>query len=82
MASQQQLQDAMWAGDRDQLEELAPCHCCCSEHTFPHCPARLWGGCRSGLAPGVTLQAIEEGWAEFYRKTRGMSRAEFFGEPE
>lgn len=41
-----EIQDALWAGDRDRLDELAPCQCCCHEHTFADCPARAWHGCR------------------------------------
>jgi hypothetical protein len=45
-----EIADAMWAGDVARLHELAPCRCCCSEHTFPDCPARIWYGCRASFA--------------------------------
>jgi hypothetical protein len=28
------LEQAMWGGELDALWELAPCRCCCGEHTF------------------------------------------------
>ena len=59
--------EALWSGNMDRLQELAPCACCCHEHTFTGCPARLWGGCRSGLAPGaISVESDVAGWAEFY----------------
>lgn len=69
----------MWAGDVDKLHELAPCECCCHEHTFLYCPAREWGGCRSGLAPGETDPWDEPGWQEHYAKHHGMSWEMFYG---
>jgi hypothetical protein len=72
------IKRAIWAGDTDELWRIAPCRCCCHEHTFREgCPAFAWGGCRGQFSPPRNW---EEGWAEFYAKTRGMSRAEFFGE--
>jgi len=41
-----EIEDAIWAGDTEKLHELAPCHCCCGEHTFKSCPPRVWHGCR------------------------------------
>ncbi len=41
-----ELEAAIWSGDTYRLHELAPCHCCCEEHTFSDCPARAWYGCR------------------------------------
>jgi len=46
---QKKIADAMWAKDLDALEELAPCKCCCNEHTFRDCPARAWHGCRGSF---------------------------------
>ncbi len=72
------LLDAMWAGDLDALGELAPCECCCGEHTSAGCAAREWGGCRSGLRPGETDPWDEPGWREHYRAHHGMTDAEFY----
>lgn len=65
----------MWAGDRDRLDELAPCRCCCFEHTFTTCPARVWAGCR-GYGSEATL--TDDDWQRFYAETRGMSAATFY----
>lgn len=73
------LIDAMWAGDVDRLEELAPCGCCCHEHTHIYCGAREWGGCRSGLGPGESLEGDAQAWQEHYAKYHGMTEAEFYG---
>lgn len=71
---------AMWAGDVEKLDELAPCVCCCWEHTFaPHCPAFVWNGCRGQDTPAE--EAAHEGYAQWYWSTRGMTREEFFNEP-
>lgn len=75
----QKLKAAMWAGDIDALQEIAPCGCCCHEHTHIYCAAREWGGCRSGLRPGESEKGIAEEWADFYVKERGMTREEFYG---
>lgn len=74
----------MWAGDVELLDKLARCVCCCHEHTFTDCPAREWNGCRSGLAPGETLEESlgERGWVEHYAKHHGMTEAQFFGRDE
>lgn len=66
------LEAAMWAGDLDALCELAPCKCCCFEHTFSTCPARAWGGCRGQDAPDG------HAWAEYYMQARGWTVARFF----
>jgi hypothetical protein len=71
------LKDALWSGNVDRLQELAPCICCCSEHTFGHCPARQWSGCRGG--EGLTPRDEYEEWARHYEKFHGMTRAEFDG---
>jgi len=70
------LEDAIWAGDVDTLNELVPCICCCAEHTFDHCRARAWGGCRGG--DELTPHAEAEVWAAHYAKFHSMSREEFF----
>lgn len=73
----QRIGAAIWAGDIETLDKLAPCGCCCSEHTDLDCPARYWNGCRSGLGPGE--QPYDgEAWAEHYAKLHGMSEAEFY----
>lgn len=66
------MQDAIWEGDLDVLQERAPCVCCCSEHTFDHCPARAWEGCRG---QGSMTQADVEAWAAHY----GMTLSQFYG---
>lgn len=66
------MEEAIWSGDLVTLEERAHCICCCAEHTFEHCPARAWGGCRGQETP--TRHDID-GWARHY----GMTREEFLG---
>jgi hypothetical protein len=66
------MEDAIWRGDYDCLQERAPCICCCSEHTFEHCPSRLWEGCRG---QGTLTWNDVDGWARHY----GMSREKFLG---
>lgn len=73
-----QLQEAAWDGDDERLRDLAPCSCCCADHTFSYCPARLWDGCRSGLEYGVDHLADERSWREHYDKWRGEG---FFDAP-
>ena len=70
--------EAVWAGDTDTLWEIAPCRCCCNEHTCGWgCPAYAWGGCRGqGMAE---FEEDVEVWAKHYERFRGMSRDEFFG---
>jgi len=70
-----ELARAMWAGDVDRLDELAPCQCCCHDHTSRGCPARIWGGCRG---QGSEEQDPAE-WAAFYARERGMSPETFYG---
>jgi hypothetical protein len=72
------LDDAMWAGDVGRLHELAPCRCCCVEHTSVNCVARVWDGCRGGYDGEVTDEDVES-WVRHYRQAHGMTRAEFFG---
>ncbi len=62
---------AMWDGDNDRLYELAACKCCCNEHTFDDCLARVWYGCRGQSS--ITRQDIE-GWAKHY----GMTVDQFY----
>jgi hypothetical protein len=71
------LQRALWEGDIDKLGELAGCICCCDEHTFEHCPARQWEGCRG---QGTMTRAEEEAWAEFYWKHHGLTKRQFYGD--
>jgi hypothetical protein len=68
------VEEAIWSGDSDTLRERAPCGCCCSEHTFERCPARLWGGCRGQGT--LTMMDVDE-WASHY----GVSREEFLDPP-
>lgn len=70
-----ELKAALWAGDVDKLHELAPCACCCHEHTFEGCPARAWEGCRG---QGSMTRAELESWVRFYEVERGMTRDQFF----
>ncbi len=72
------LEDAMWAGDEARLWEIAPCRCCCHEHTFGWgCPAYVWGGCRG--QGSVEWSAEEESWARHYMSVHGMTRNQFYG---
>lgn len=71
-----ELQDAIWAGDIDRLDELAPCQCCCADHTFGDCPARQWNGCRGGTHD-PTAERIA--WQKHYADRHGMSEAQFYG---
>lgn len=79
MIDDARLKAAMWAGDLDTLNEIAPCGCCCDEHTHAYCEARLWEGCRGGLPYGVSEHDITEEWQQFYAKHRGMTEDEFYG---
>jgi hypothetical protein len=73
---QRQIEDAMWAGDVDKLDELAHCRCCCWEHTYGRgCPAYVWGGCRGQ----GTADDDPEGWARHYERFHDMTREQFFG---
>ncbi len=63
----------------DQALDMGVCICCCEEHTFPTCPGRLWGGCRSGLSYGERDPYDASAWQEFYAEVHGMSAADFFG---
>ena len=68
------LEEAMWAGDVDRLNEIAGCICCCSDHTFSHCPARKWEGCRGQGSEDYDHRK----WFEFLNRTRGMTEAQFY----
>jgi len=70
------LERAVWRGDIDALDELAHCRCCCHEHTFEHCPARVWSGCRGQAA--MTYAELES-WFRHYQRRHGMTREQFFG---
>ena len=70
------LEWAVWAGEVDALYELANCRCCCGEHTFEWCPARVWGGCRG---QGEMTRAEYESWVEHYARFHGMTREQFEG---
>lgn len=77
--------DAMWAGDLDTLQEMLPCGCCCNEHTFPHCEARLWGGCRGGMPYGWGPEeefGYLQSWQRHYARFHGMAEADFYGHEE
>ena len=70
-----EVKEAMWAGDTDRLQELAPCQCCCSEHTCREaCRAWVWGGCRGYGTKDPHTEAVA--WAKHY----GMTLDEFYGE--
>jgi hypothetical protein len=42
---EREIEDAMWRGDNAWLANNLPCKCCCEEHTYRDCPARVWSGC-------------------------------------
>jgi hypothetical protein len=69
------LEDALWSGDVNRLDELAGCRCCCHEHTFEWCPARVWGGCRG---QGSMTRAELESWVTHYERFHGLTRDQFF----
>lgn len=71
-----ELESAVWAGDTDQLHDLAPCGCCCDEHTFGNCPAKAWGGCRG---QNTMTREVEHGWQRHYEQFHGMTKREFYG---
>ena len=65
---------ALWDGNINKLDELAPCRCCCHEHTFEDCPARQWFGCRGQY---TMTRAEQESWIRHYNSAHGMSREQF-----
>ncbi len=69
------LEALLWAGDENALHRALPCICCCDEHTFERCPARLWEGCRG---QGTPTHADLKAWARHY----GMTLSEFYGNVE
>lgn len=69
------LAAAMWQGDLDKLNAMAGCGCCCYEHFFEHCAARVWGGCR-GQASLTRADYAE--WEKHYRDHH-LSREQFYG---
>jgi hypothetical protein len=73
---QRALEQAVWLGDLDAIGALADCRCCCHEHTFECCPARVWGGCRGQYA---MTRAELKSWVEHYRQFHGMTEEQFFG---
>lgn len=81
LTAREELLAAMFAGDHDELERLAPCVCCCHEHTFVNCEARQWGGCRSGLGPGERFPEDDyPGWLDHYVRFHGLTEAQFRGD--
>lgn len=70
----------MWAGDVGVLWRLAPCRCCCVDHTGPSCPARSWFGClgSSGKGDGEDYEA----WFRHYERSHGFTREKFDGVEE
>ena len=68
----EEIRRLMWAGDVGALDELAGCVCCCHEHTFEHCPARVWEGCRGQDMP---TRADIASWMKHY----DMTASEFYG---
>lgn len=68
---------AIWDGDTDRLDTLAGCVCCCEDHTFDHCPARMWGGCRG---QGAMTADDYQAWEDHYARHHGLTRAQFYGE--
>lgn len=67
----------VWAGDVDALQDLAPCRCCCDEHTFGRgCPAYAWGGCRGQYS--MTRSDLES-WERHYASAHGMTWERFHG---
>ena len=69
LAMDKAIEQAMWEGDVETLDDLASCICCCDEHTFESCPARVWSGCRGS---GSMTQADEESWRRHYLREHGI----------
>lgn len=70
-----EVQDAMWAQNVERLHVIAGCKCCCDEHTFVSCPARLWFGCKGQW----TEDSFEQGQSWFRLYKERMTESEFFG---
>jgi hypothetical protein len=66
------IQEAMYNGDQATLDEIAGCRCCCDEHTFEDCLARIVGNCRG---QGTLTRLDIQKWAEHY----GMTLDQFYG---
>lgn len=72
---------AMHRNDVDALRALAPCMCCCWEHTFGEgCPAYAWGGCRGYGSPHAA--SVRRSWQEHYAKHHGMDAETFYNRQE
>ena len=56
----QSLQEALWSGNIVRLQELAPCGCCCAEHTKVSCPTRQWNGCKGDISMNNESLAASE----------------------
>jgi len=72
----EEIQEHMWDDDMDWIYENAGCRCCCYEHTFSDCVARVWGGCRGGDGKGRNVydhQSLED-----WRKFLGMDSDTFY----
>lgn len=72
---------ALMAGPRTEendrrMSGLFPCGCCCEDHTFADCLARVWGGCRSGLSYGACDWEDYEAWKRIYVRN-GMKPEDF-----
>lgn len=68
----EEIKDAMYRGDTEWLDQNVRCECCCGEHTFGGCPARIVGTCRGqGSLDHYDIQK----WADHY----GMTLDEFYG---
>ena len=76
MITDKELEDAIWAGDVDKLNELAHCGCCCDEHFFEDCAARRWGGCRGQYS---MTREERESWQRHYARFHGMTANQFYG---
>lgn len=72
----QNIDRAIWEGDIEYLQQYAGCICCCGEHTFSSCPAKVWGGCRGG--PGTPADEYND-WKKHYMRFHGMTEDEFDG---
>jgi hypothetical protein len=70
-----EIENAIWRGDIDMLGELAGCRCCCYDHTFEDCPARVWSGC---YGQGNTPRADRESWQRHYMQHHGMTERQFY----
>lgn len=68
--------EAMWEQNTTRLHVIAPCKCCCADHTSVKCPARAWSGCRGEWHPEDDV----ESWVRHYEQRHGMTREQFFGE--